>query len=405
MPNPIHPACRLHLACSRLFFVLLALLLFGAGAPPAKAHPGNPTIMVMTVEGADKLRVKVETDLSLYLGSTEAYYEFPRLSGDEQAREAPALARRILHDMSVRGGSAVPLKLDRFAIASGDRNEFVGDASAGKRSTFEFIGPLPADKAPLRLELALGAMVDYPVAVTLSVPAKSFTRTRWIVSGTGESDPFDWANAPAARPSSAQSSSPAAADEGTWRQLPEYLCLGFRHIVPEGSDHILFVLGLFFFGVSWRKLITQTTVFTIAHATTLFLSVYGIVTLPPAYVEPAIALSIAFIAIENILQTRLGPGRLAVVFAFGLVHGLGFAASLSEVAFPKDDFLWALLGFNLGVDLGQLFIIGLVLSAVGWAARRPWYRSRIAIPASLVVAAIGLFWTVERVILYREVLF
>ena len=401
---------RLHLNntwCSR-FILSLFLLLSLLPVQPAEAHPGNPTLVLLTVDGTDRLKVKIDTDLSLYLGSTEGYYEYTRLPPEQQAERTPALARQILSDIGVRTDTRIPLKLESFKIATGDRNEFVGDASAGKRSTFEFSGPLPADKAPFLLDLAVGAQVDYPVAATLSVPEKNFTRTRWVVSGMHESDPFDWANAPTMPPPSeiaAASGDAPAALEGSWRQLPEYLHLGFRHIVPEGADHILFVLGLFFFGISWRKLITQTTVFTVAHATTLFLSVYGIFRLPAAYVEPLIALSIAFVALENIVRSKLGAGRLAVIFAFGLVHGLGFAASLSEVPFPDTDFGWALLGFNFGVDFGQLFVIAIALAAVGWASRYPWYRSRIAIPASLVIAGIGIFWTVERLIIYRSVLF
>jgi hypothetical protein len=170
--------------------------------------------------------------------------------------------------------------------------------------------------------------------------------------------------------------------------------------VPEGADHILFVLGLFFLGVTWRKLLSQTTVFTIAHATTLFLSTYGIFRLPSRIVEPAIALSIAWIAIENIVKPRLGPARLAIVFGFGLIHGLGFAGSLSDVPFPKKDFLIALLGFNFGVDFGQLFVIAVAFLAVGWYRDKPWFRGRIAVPCSIAIAAVGLFWAIQRIVYY-----
>jgi hypothetical protein len=96
----------------------------------------------------------------------------------------------------------------------------------------------------------------------------------------------------------------------------------------------------------------------------------------------------------------LGPGRLAIVFGFGLVHGLGFASSLSEIPFPKHDFLIALLGFNLGVDFGQLLVIAAAFLAVGWFRNRPWFRRRIAIPCSLAIAATGICWAIGRVIRY-----
>ncbi len=130
----------------------------------------------------------------------------------------------------------------------------------------------------------------------------------------------------------------------------QFLWLGFLHIVPRGADHILFVAGLFFLGLGWRPLFKQTTAFTIAHTTTLGLSAYGIFSLPARLVEPLIALSILYVAIENIARPKLTPWRLAVVFLFGLLHGLGFASSLSEVAMPRDQFFTALLAFNFGVD-------------------------------------------------------
>jgi len=242
--------------------------------------------------------------------------------------------------------------------------------------------------------------VDFPIAYTMQVPSVQFTQTRWLEEGVHESEPFQWARLLPQR-AGAPATRAFDPDALSWpRQLALYLRLGFRHIVPEGTDHILFVLGLFFLGITWRKLLSQTTVFTIAHATTLFLSTYGIFRLPSRYVEPAIALSIAVIALENVFRPKLGPERLAIVFAFGLVHGLGFASSLSEVPFPKRDFLMALLGFNFGVDFGQLFVIALAFLAVGWFRRRPWFRQRIAIPCSLAIATVGLFWAVQRVLFY-----
>ena len=230
--------------------------------------------------------------------------------------------------------------------------------------------------------------------------------TRWLEDGAHESEPYEWfAKAPQGQRSmsTVPSRQEAAAPESLpWQQQAAlYLRLGFRHIVPEGADHILFVLGLFFLGVTWRKLLSQTSVFTIAHATTLFLSTYGIFSLPSRYVEPAIALSIAWIAMENVLRPRLGASRLAVVFGFGLVHGLGFASSLSDIPFPKHDFLFALLGFNVGVDLGQLFVMAVAFLLVGWFRHEAWFRQRIAIPASLTIAVIGLLWATQRVIFYR----
>ncbi len=184
--------------------------------------------------------------------------------------------------------------------------------------------------------------------------------------------------------------------DGSWQTAGRYLILGFQHIVPDGIDHVLFVLGLFLLSARFRPLLWQVTAFTVAHAVTLTLATYGIVRLPPSVIEPLIALSIAWIAFENVVTSELKPWRPAVVFAFGLLHGLGFAGVLGELGLPAGEFLTALLAFNGGIELGQLAVLLAAFVAVGWWRDRPWYRTRVAIPASVVIGLIGLYWTIER---------
>ena len=177
-----------------------------------------------------------------------------------------------------------------------------------------------------------------------------------------------------------------------------YLILGFKHILPAGPDHILFVLGLFLLSARWRPLLWQVTAFTAAHAVTLTLATYGAVRLAPSIVEPLIALSIVWIAVENVFTSELKPWRPVLVFAFGLLHGLGFAGVLDELGLPEGELLTALLTFNAGIELGQLTVLGVAFATAGWWRKRPWYRSRIAIPSSLLIAAAGLYWTTERLL-------
>lgn len=180
--------------------------------------------------------------------------------------------------------------------------------------------------------------------------------------------------------------------------LVDYVHVGFIHIVPKGLDHILFVLGLFLLSRNMRPLLIQVTTFTVAHSITLALSLYGVIELPPSIVEPLIALSIAYVAIENIFLNRLSPWRPFVVFAFGLLHGLGFAGVLTELGLPRNEFVEALIGFNVGVEGGQLAVILAAYLAVGlWGLPEKTYRRGVVIPASLVIAVIGLYWTVERI--------
>jgi len=139
--------------------------------------------------------------------------------------------------------------------------------------------------------------------------------------------------------------------------------------------------------------------FTIAHSITLGLTMYGIVSLPAKVVEPMIALSIAYVAIENLVTSDLKPWRLALVFSFGLLHGMGFAGVLRELGLPPSQFLTALLTFNVGVEAGQLSVIAVAFAAVAsWPSDRLAYRQFIVQPASLAIALAGLYWTVQRMV-------
>ncbi len=175
-----------------------------------------------------------------------------------------------------------------------------------------------------------------------------------------------------------------------------YLKLGFTHIVPKGLDHILFVLGLFLLSVRWRPLLYQVTAFTVAHSVTLALSMQGVVSLPERFVETLIALSISWVAIENIATSALKPWRVAVVFGFGLLHGLGFAGVLSELGMPEGRFLTALLAFNVGVELGQVGVVALAFGVLGRFRNLSGYRRFVVIPCSGAIAATGCWWSVSR---------
>ena len=176
-----------------------------------------------------------------------------------------------------------------------------------------------------------------------------------------------------------------------------YTRLGFTHIIPKGLDHILFVLGIFLLSTNWKELLAQVTAFTIAHSVTLALTIYGIVSLPSHFVEPAIALSIAYVGFENVATRTVRPWRIVLVFAFGLLHGMGFAGVLGELGIPRSEFITAVVAFNAGVELGQLAVIALAFVLVAsWSRNRRWYRPRVVIPVSILIGITGLYWTIER---------
>ncbi len=177
-----------------------------------------------------------------------------------------------------------------------------------------------------------------------------------------------------------------------------YLKLGFRHIIPEGFDHILFVIGLCLLGNNLKAILWQATAFTVAHSLTLALSMKSVIVAPGEIVEPIIALSILFVAVENILISGLKPWRIILVFIFGLIHGLGFASSLNEIGLPRNKFLTSILSFNVGVELGQIAVIlGVYLLLVIPFGKKQTYRKWVVYPLSALIAVIACYWTIERV--------
>lgn len=212
---------------------------------------------------------------------------------------------------------------------------------------------------------------------------------------------------PANTPTTDTISAPEIVPERTGMQTAKlYLKLGFQHILPLGIDHILFVLALFLASTRMKPLLLQVTAFTLAHTLTLGLAMLGWVSLPSAIVEPLIALSIAFVAIENYFFKGMTAWRPFVVFGFGLFHGLGFASVLTELGLPNHQFVNALLSFNVGVELGQLTVIAMALlpslliqKILRMKKSAHLYRAIVVIPFSIAIAAMGLFWAFQRIFL------
>ena len=183
-------------------------------------------------------------------------------------------------------------------------------------------------------------------------------------------------------------------------RLSEYVPIGFDHIVPRGLDHILFVFGLFLLSLKTSVLLWQISAFTLAHTVTLIAGALGLINVPASIVEPLIAASIVFVAVENIFFSKLNKWRTLLVFSFGLLHGLGFASVLAEFGLPEGQFLPALIGFNIGVEIGQLSVIAIAYLLLGLTfGKKPFYRTVISIPASCIIAAVGTWWVFERIFL------
>jgi len=176
-----------------------------------------------------------------------------------------------------------------------------------------------------------------------------------------------------------------------------WLRSGFRHVIPLGLDHMLFILGLFLLLPKWKPLLGQSLMFTVAHSITLSLAVMGWVAVPSKPVEVLIAASIMWIGIENLLSRKLGPQRLIVVFLFGLLHGLGFASVLSEKLgnVSGEALVLPLIGFNVGVEMAQISLLCVAfLLLIPLKKRTP----QIQLTGSVIIALAGLFWMIERLI-------
>ena len=271
---------------------------------------------------------------------------------------------------------AAPMEFQSGVSALLARGLTAGIGDAGTLSVTGRV-PAPATRFALAYRWTYGAM---PLLVREEAAAEP--RVVWI--GPGERSP---------------DVTLSAAVPGRLAVATEYLWLGFTHILPRGIDHILFVLGLFFLSAGWRALLLQVSTFTVAHTMTLGLTMFGVVAVSPSVVEPLIALSIAYVAIENLTTRELKPSRLALIFCFGLLHGMGFAGVLSDVGLPSSRFLEALLAFNAGVECGQIAVLVAATAAVaGWRQREDSRLPILARPASVLIAASGLYWTVQRVL-------
>ena len=180
--------------------------------------------------------------------------------------------------------------------------------------------------------------------------------------------------------------------------VKSYTQLGFKHIIPKGLDHILFVIALFLLSSKLKPLVLQVSIFTIAHTITLFLGALDVIKIPSIIVEPIIALSICFIAIENLFTENIKKMRPYIIFIFGLLHGLGFAGVLNEIGISDGLFISSLISFNIGVEVGQISVILLSYIFISLLFQnKPWYRNRITRPLSLVIALIGFYWFFKRI--------
>ncbi len=184
----------------------------------------------------------------------------------------------------------------------------------------------------------------------------------------------------------------------TMQRMLQFVSIGFEHVIPLGWDHILFIIGMALSSLMWRRLLLLVSAFTLAHTLTLGLAMLDVVEISGRIIEPLIAFSIAYVAIENLLPNPSIKRKSIIVFLFGLVHGLGFASMLKSFKMSSDNFLSTLISFNIGVELAQIVIVsGVVLLLFFIKSLNLNYKKIAIVPTSIVISLIGIWWGIERI--------
>ncbi len=367
-----------------------------SGGSTASAHPAYLTAAQVSVEPDGRFRLVMQFDtLAFALNDTsarignapmEALLDGPRTELETRLADARDRFQRGLILRTDRGqGNAESVDFPDAAAVLAWRNTH--DPVLPVALPVTMTGSLPAGAGSVAIRFP--AIFDQ-VILTVERPGEE-----------PSAEPVEAGAFSTSLPIRLDPAKPPPAPAPRWAALQGYVEMGFRHILPGGLDHVLFVLGLFLLSPRLRPLFVQTTVFTVAHSITLGLSLFGGVHLPGFVVGPLIALSIAVVAVENLFVRELHTGRTVVVFGFGLVHGLDFATALTALGLPRRDFLTALVGFNFGVELGQLTVILAAFATVGLLRQWPRYRVAVVYPLSACIAVVALYWTVQRLFATR----
>lgn len=341
---------------------LLALL---ALATPALAHWADLAVAEVTLAGPE---ARVALTLPTGLVATADDDRDHRLSAAEVARHQAALAKTL--------GQGLTLTSDGHpgALASIQAEEGEPTLAAG---------------GDPHTALALTYRWDHPVGAfglryALFDPAAG--QARCVVTVARDGEVTDAVLTPAAPALDPDAGAP-------WKRAAGFVGVGLEHILL-GFDHVLFLVGLVLLGGGWWQLAKVVTAFTAAHAVTFSLAATNTVAVPARLVESAIAATLVYVAVVA-WRGKPHPGGWVLAFAFGLIHGLGFASALGELALRGWDLAAALAGFHVGVEAGQLAIVGLAAGALALLRERAW-ETPVRRTAAGAVAAAGLFWFVER---------
>lgn len=368
-----------------VWFSLIALLAMTYSGL-TRAHEITPTIIEMEPLQGNQIEMRVDANLEalmIDMGSDHEdtdespkaaqYNALRSLDENALALQASAFVKELISRMTLmdQQGQPVALVIESQHVTVNPQP----DLDLARQSLISYQLNLGEAQGLFTFKWAEG-LGNVVVRITNEGSA---TGALWVAEGT-VSEPFD-----------------LLAGTLEEQSFIDYIIIGFEHILPLGLDHILFVLGLYLLSQRFKDLLWQVSAFTLAHTVTLALAVLGYVNLPGSIVEPLIALSIVYVAVENLYRKQVSRSRVVLVFGFGLLHGLGFAGVLSEIGLSSTAFVPSLIAFNIGVELGQLAVILGTYFLVGrWFGNKPYWNTVFRIPASLFIALIGAYWFIER---------
>lgn len=379
--------------------VVLAPLVAARGA--VAFHPPVPTVGLVNVEPGGEVTVRLVhdalafalNDTSVRVGDAAMYALLDGPDSEIEEAFTDGVAR---------------LKVGLRLAADGRPLAFEVIESPSLVGVKEWLKDHPDRRLPCKMDFAVrgrlpvgakGLTVRFPeilsdVLVVIERPGLDASEVP--LASAEVSPPFDVHMATVGDEPGPSAGEPVTRDIGVVGVFWRYIEFGFRHIIPLGADHACFVLGLFLLTPRLKPVLLQITAFTAAHTLTLTLTTLHIVGLPSSIIEPVIALSVVFIGVENLMTKEVHRWRYAVAFVFGLVHGMGVAGAFAEVGFAPGRLIASLTAFTIGVEAGHIAVLALAFVLLGWFRDKPWYRARVVVPLSCLIALVAAVWTVQR---------
>ena len=380
----------------KLAVVISMLTLLGSAA--AVAHPGFDTVALARVDESNRVHITIVHDALAFalndrsdkVPDSEMLRFLSATAAEQQATIDDARGRFLDQFRVIADSQPIDFALLEFPSVDAIQQRWRGTPNPKLPVKMDIVAravlPFGADSLSIRLPEVFGdAMLSIELpgreAVALPVPAGEFSAV---------------AEMPAQLAEVAERSTTAAGVLSVVQTMGRFAATGLIHIIPLGLDHILFVFALFLLRPQVKPILGQITAFTLAHTLTLTLAALGVVALPERPVEIAIAASVAFVGLENLLAKEVGSTRLAAAFAFGLLHGMGVASAFAGAELPKAQLVTALIGFTAGVELGHVIILVAAFALLGWWRNQDWFRIRITLPLSAGISGVALYWIAIR---------